>query len=302
MKDLILIIFIVFVVLLLYKMLKKHFKFNFDRVVLITGGSGSGKTLLLTKTSINLFKKNYSLVARDNLKIKFINVFRKLAKKELLKYYDLPKLYSNYPIFIGYKYSNSGFSYRLTKDIFLQRELIADYSIIAISELNKVASQWDFKKEFIMNYFNKFVSQGRHYFNGYILADDQSSSNVVNTYTRSSGSYVYTFDFKIINLLLFKIGYHRIFKVPTSEEIQLSINDDIIEKSKISFYFFFPWCKKKYDTRFMSKFYGFPNLVMLNNDNVKPYYNSYKCDYQLNINDIEMQLKEEKEIEKRKHI
>lgn len=254
------IVIVLLILIFLFYFIVKPYFFRFDKVVLVTGGSGSGKTLCITTESIRKYKLNYK-------KAKIARFFRKKI--------ELPKLVSNYPIYLGKKYTPTGFSYRLKKEHILQTELLPEGSIVVISELNKIASQWQFNEEIIKHYFNKFVSQGRHYFNGYIFADDQSESNVCNVYTRSAGSFLYCYDFKNIPIIPFvlSIGYHRCFKVPTSEEVKLILSKSMDSNSTNKFYIFSPLLKRKYDSRFMSEFYGHPNELTLAKQDI---FNGYK--------------------------
>lgn len=253
-------------VLVVIFFIRSFLKNKVDTITAFTGGLGSGKTAKSVQISIKLFKKN-------KFKVKIHNLFKK--DKE-----ELPKLYSNIPVFIDKK---NGYSCKLTEDIVLLRERIPKKSVVLIDEIGGFASQFDYNNPNIKDNFDEFVRLFRHYtFGGYLVVNDQCSENIVLQVRRRINVVQNLSKFVVIPIFHFVFYFVR--EISISEEIKQVLNDDdsLNNSNKLVFGWWFLFFRKKYkhyDTYCYSERYNrVPKIVIdsLYSENLKQ-NDLFKC-------------------------
>ena len=93
--------------------------------------------------------------------------------------------------------SRTKFCYQLKPEHLLEQERLVLRSVIFITELGKIASQYHWDNENVKEHLDDFISMWRQYSKGgYVVVDDQSSDNVVVNIRRRIGT--------VINMLHFR--------------------------------------------------------------------------------------------------
>lgn len=196
------ILIIIIAVILILIILSRFYTIREETVIGLTGGLGTGKTLIGVTKSVNLLKR-----ARFKW---WIDTHIFLWKKKREK----PQLYSNIPIRI----SKKEWATELTEQHLLLQEKIIEKSIVFMDEIGAYASQWEYNNPNAKETFDEFIRLFRHYTKGgYLIATEQCSENIILTVRRRINT--------INNLMHFKkwlgIFYTvRVRKISISEEIK----------------------------------------------------------------------------------
>ena len=228
------IILLIFGIYILIKIIPRLYVLKIDNTMMFTGAPGTGKT----NEMINMALKLYS---RSKLKVWIHN---KISKNK----WEKPKLYSNIPI----RVSKKEWSTDLKIEHLLLTERQNNRSITVITEIGKVASQYDWQNLNVQDNLNDYISLYRHYtLGGYFLCDDQSSDNVAVNIRRRLGT--------VVNMLHFRklwfIYWVKMRNITISEDIK-TIEDDSAETNMRWRFGLFPLFKKKYDTYAFSERYN----------------------------------------------
>lgn len=283
-----LVIFVVFVVGSISVALNfiRAKKFPMDTVVCLTGGLGTGKTLI----AVNLAIKEY----RKRLLMWRLGLYDRRKGLKIEKKAEMPKLYSNIPILlkrpiyisrkiIPYK---EYFSEVLTYEHILLLDRIPEYSVILIDEVGQVADQYQYDNPFVMQDLQKFIRYYRHFVDGRLILTDQSSSNIVVAIRRRINKIYNLHDFKRNWFFFFKVRVQELF---IAEDVMSTVEQNVHNDYEY-FYGLLPlkWLKflditrlltyKKYDSRCYSVMYD--DVVKKQNDRQ---HSGYKTDYVIDI-------------------
>ena len=289
-----LIIFVIFVVGAISVTLNflRSKKFPQDTVICLTGGLGTGKTLIAVDQAIKEYRKRL-LMWR-------LGLYNKRKGLKLIKKAEMPRLYSNIPlllrrpIYISRKLipHREYFSEVLTYEHILLLDRVPEYSVVMIDEVGQVADQYQYDNPFVMQDLQKFVRYFRHFVDGKLILTDQSSSNIVVAIRRRINKIYNLHDFKRNWFFFFKVKVQELF---ISEDIMTTAEENI-HKDYEFFYGLLPlkwlrflditrlWTYKKYDSRCYSVMYD--DVVKKQNDRQ---HEGYKTDYVIDIpNNAEM--------------
>lgn len=283
-----LIIFVVFVVGAISVTLNflRSKKFPSDTVICLTGGLGTGKTLIAVDRAIREYRKSL-LMWR-------LGLYNKRKGLKLTKKADMPKLYSNIPLLLRRPIYISNrliphkeyFSEVLTYEHILLLNRIPEYSVVMIDEVGQVADQYQYDNPFVMQDLQKFIRYFRHFVDGKLILTDQSSSNIVVAIRRRINKIYNLHDFRRNWFFFFKVKVQELF---ISEDIMTTSEQDI-HKDYEFFYGLLPlkwlkflditrlWTYKKYDSRCYSVMYD--GVVRKQNDRQ---HEGYKTDYIIDI-------------------
>lgn len=255
------IIIVIVGILFVYILFKALFsyKLKLQTVNCYTGGLGSGKTLNAVKTAIKihnrsklmhyLFSWNLGLLPSSKVKItdnngNIIYTYNK---------YDIREIYSNFPILIKYNKNPSKciYSIPLTRDHILGKIRIKEHSIVIVDEgatffpfQNKRSDPdliWD------LTYF-------RQYTDSVLIVCCQSLGNVDISFRRVINV---VYNFSSYRNLPFRFYTIDVQKMLYNEDINIVNTNDINEDNTLKL-IGRHWKYKKYDSRYMRKFYN-PN-------------------------------------------
>jgi hypothetical protein len=236
---------------ILYIIVRLYGKFYFlkvDNTLMFTGAPGTGKTNAMVVMALKLYR-------RQTKKVKRHNRFKRDKWEE-------PVLYSNIPI----RLNRSTWSTVLKKEHLLLTERLNHRSVTVITEIGKIASQYDWNNLNVQDNLNDFISLYRQYtLGGYFLCDDQSSDNVAVTIRRRLGT--------VINMLHFrrfwKVYWVKMRNITVSEDIK-TIEDDSAETNMRWKVGLFPLFYSNYDTyAFSERYNSVPRGLLI-------YFNKYK--------------------------
>lgn len=275
------------ITLFLVYLIIKHFYFiKVDHTLMFTGAPGTGKTNEAVKWSLRLYKHN-------------LRKWKRMRNKAIRKKQPIPSkpmLYSNIPIRMG-RYSkkqfeelkltinqlnpsiltesikNVRYSTPLKIEHLLNQERIEHKSVVFVTELGKVASQYDWQNLNVQKHLDDFISLYRQYtMGGYFICDDQSSDNIAVTIRRRLGT--------VINMLhlrkFWKVYWVKMRNITISEDIK-TIEDESAEDSMRWRLGLFPLFNQTYDT------YAFSNRYNTVPMGVNSIYISYKTNKIINI-------------------
>lgn len=245
------IVYLIVFAIIIYIMIRLWAKFYFikvDNTLMFTGAPGTGKTNEMVNWALRLYKKNHKKVKWHNR-----------LKKDKWVY---PILYSNIPIRINRK----KWSTQLKLEHLLLIERQNHRSITVITEIGKIASQYEWNNLNVQDNLNDYISLYRQYtLGGYFLCDDQSSDNVAVNIRRRLGT--------VLNMLhlrrFWKIYWVKMRNITVSEDIK-TIEDDSSETNMRWKIGLFPLFYTKYDTYAFSERY---NTVPLG---LNAYFDKYK--------------------------
>lgn len=246
----IMIIWLIIIILILI-ILSRFYTIKEETIIGLTGGLGTGKTLIGVEKAISLLKKARFKWWIDN------HIF--LWKKKREK----PLLYSNIPIRI----SKKEWATELTEQHLLLQEKIIEKSIVFMDEIGAYASQWDYNNPNAKETFDEFIRLFRHYTKGgYLIATEQCSENIILTVRRRINT--------VNNLLHFKkfLGIFylvKVRKISISEEIK-TIEQQNAEDNMRTKFGLLLGKRKMYDTYCYSERY---KTVPTGQNNL---YNDYK--------------------------
>ena len=258
------IIIFVLTLFILFIIIKKFYFIKVDHTLMFTGAPGTGKTNEAVKWSLRLYRYNLRKWKRQRNKA--------LRKKQ--PYPDKPQLYSNIPIRMG-RFSkkefeelklrinelnpnidletikNIRYSNPLKIEHLLNQERIELKSVVFVTELGKVASQYDWQNMNVQKHLDDFISLYRQYTQGgYFICDDQSSDNIAVTIRRRLGT--------VINMLhlrkFWKVYWVKMRNITISEDIK-TIEDESAEDSMRWRLGLFPLFTQTYDTYAFSQRY-----------------------------------------------
>ena len=261
-------------------------KFPQDTVICLTGGLGTGKTLIAVDRAIKEYRKRLFMWR--------IGLYNKRKGLKVFKKAEMPKLYSNIPILlkrpiyiskklIPYK---EYFSEVLTYEHILLLNKIPEYSVILIDEVGQVADQYQYDNPFVMQNLQEFIRFFRHYIDGKLILTDQSSANIVVAIRRRINKIYNLHDFRRNWLFFYKVKVQELF---ITEDIMATAEQNIHKEYEF-FYGLLPlkWLKflditklftyKKYDSRCYSIMYD--DVVRKQNDSQ---HQDYKTDYVIDI-------------------
>lgn len=183
------ILIIIFIIFFIY--IKRTLKNKREVITCYTGTLGSGKSLFSVQDTISLY---YSQ-RRKYIKYKLLG---KLGLKKYKEYIPLPlpDCFTTIPVLINKR--KNIYSKQLTLKHLLLQESIPEGSVLFIDEIGNFASQFDFKNPNVLKAFNEFIRFFRHYVNGYIICNEQSSNfielhirNRINTIHNLSNCFVF---------------------------------------------------------------------------------------------------------------
>lgn len=231
------ILWIIILLVGLYLFVKVYSKLYFlkvDHTMMFTGAPGTGKTNEMIRMALKLHRKMLK-------KVKWHNRFHKEKWEE-------PLLYSNIPIRIN----RSTWSTKLKKEHLLLTERQTKKAVTVITEIGKIASQYDWNNLNVQDNLNDYISLYRHYtLGGYFLCDDQSSDNVAVNIRRRLGT--------VINMLHFhkfwKIYWVKMRNITISEDIK-TVENDSAETNMRTRIGIFPLFMRQYDTYSFSERYN----------------------------------------------
>jgi hypothetical protein len=196
--NLILWVLFFIVLYMIIRIYAKYYIVQIDNTLMFTGAPGTGKTNEMVKWALKLYKMNTKAVRKHNR-----------WKKDKWEY---PILYSNIPI----RLNRSEWSTELKKEHLLLTERQNLRSITVITEIGKIASQYDWNNLNVQDNLNDYISLYRQYTQGgFFLCDDQSSDNVAVNIRRRLGT--------VINMLHFK----RWWKIYWVKMRNISVSEDI---------------------------------------------------------------------------
>jgi len=241
-----------------YIMIRVYAKFYFvkvDNTLMFTGAPGTGKTNEMVNWSLRLYKKNLKKVKRHNIWHK--------------EKWEEPILYSNIPIRIN----RSTWSTKLKLEHLLLTERQNNRSITVITEIGKIASQYEWNNLNVQDNLNDYISLYRQYTLGcYFLCDDQSSDNVAVNVRRRLGTVV-----NMLHLRKFWIVYWvKMRNITVSEDIK-TIEDDSAETNMRWKIGLFPLFWNRYDT------YAFSNRYNSVPSGINMFFTQYKTNKILDL-------------------
>ena len=231
------ILWIIILLVVFYVFVKVYSKLYFlkvDHTMMFTGAPGTGKTNEMIRMALKLHRKMVN-------KVRWHNRFNKEKWEE-------PLLYSNIPIRIN----RSTWSTKLKKEHLLLTEKQTKKAVTVITEIGKIASQYDWNNLNVQDNLNDYISLYRHYtLGGYFLCDDQSSDNVAVNIRRRLGT--------VINMLHFhkfwKVYWVKMRNITISEDIK-TVENDSAETNMRTRIGLFPLFLRQYDTYSFSERYN----------------------------------------------
>ncbi len=267
-------------------------KFPQDTVICLTGGLGTGKTLIAVDRAIKEYRKRLFMWR--------LGLYNKRKGLKIIEKADMPRLYSNIPILLRRPIYISRrliphkeyFSDVLKYEHILLLHRIPEYSVLLIDEVGQVADQYQYDNPFIMQNLQQFIRYFRHFIDGKLILTDQSSSNIVVAIRRRINKIYNLHDFKRNWLFFYKVKVQELF---ITEDIMTTAEQNI-QKEYEFFYGLLPlkwlkflditrlWTYKKYDSRCYSVMYDnvFRHLKEVQ-------HKHYKTDYVIDIpNNSEM--------------
>lgn len=251
-----------------------------DTVIALTGGLGTGKTLIGTAVALKSYKKLLWL---------WILGFLKEDKKRV----PMPLFYSNIPIKVKMplpirliaKTDKYIWTKKLTYEHLTMVDRINEYSVIFIDELGQFADQYSHDNPFVMQYIQTFIRFYRHFIDGRLVITDQSSSNIVVAVRRRLNVIYNLHDFRRRLLYFYKVS---VDPVMISEDMTTFKNASDQDQEHFSGHLPFKWFKfldisrlfsyKRYDSRCYSPLYGHvPRLA------VPEHWEEYKTKYLIDL-------------------
>jgi hypothetical protein len=229
---------------IIYKIKKSLYNVKIDTVLFFTGAPGTGKTNEMINMALKKYRENKKIVKKENRKIKRND---KLFKRnEELK--ELPQIYSNLPIKVSlFKYSK-----QLEVGHLLLLKRIPHKSIVVITEIGEIASQYDWGNLNVQDNLDEFVRCFRHYTKGgYLLLDDQSSSNAVVSIRRRTGIVINMMHFSKI-FIFYRVQMRDLIISEDSKGSYTESYSDSL-RTRIGM---FPLFYKRYDTYHLSERYN----------------------------------------------
>lgn len=217
---------------------RKFYHVNIDSTIMYTGAPGTGKTNEMINQAIKLYRMVRRQVKKQNRK-------NRLFKRPLL---EMPILYSNIPI----RWRRRDFSVKLKLEHILLVERQSYKAVTVITELGKIASQYDWQNLNVQDNLNDYISMYRQYTQGgFFLCDDQSSDNIAVTIRRRLGTVINMLHFK----KFWKFYWVKMRNMTISEDIK-TIETDIVESNMRWRLGIFPLFGKRYDTYAFSERYS----------------------------------------------
>ena len=133
----------------------------------------------------------------------------------------------------------------------LNQERLSYKAVVLLTEIGKIASQYDWQNLNVQDHMNDFVSMYRQYtMGGYFLCDDQSSDNVVVAIRRRLGTVINCLHFK----KFWKFYWVKMRNITVSEDIK-TVETESAEDNMRWHMSMFPLFHKAYDTYFASERY-----------------------------------------------
>lgn len=212
----IMIIWLIIIIIILI-ILSRFYTIKEETIIGLTGGLGTGKTLIGVTKAISLLKK-----ARFKWWIdKYIFIWKKKREK--------PHLYSNIPIRI----SKKEWAIELTENHLLLQEKIIEKSIVFMDEIGAYASQWEYNNPNAKETFDEFVRLFRHYTKGgNLICTDQCSENIILTVRRRINTINNLMHFRKWLWLFYTV---RVRKISISEEIKTIEQNNAEDNTKTMF-------------------------------------------------------------------
>ena len=140
--------------------------------------------------------------------------------------------------------TNDKFCNILKPDHVLEKIRLPYRSVKFITEIGKVASQYDWNNPNVKEHINDWVSMDRQYTHGgYIVMDDQSSDNVAVPIRRRVGTVINCLHFRSF----WKFYWQQMRNITISEDIKTQETDSVEDNMKTHIGMF-PFGKPKYDT------------------------------------------------------
>lgn len=185
-------LFIIFV-LVYYRYFRV--KLPLQTVNFYSGGLGSGKTFLLTKKAIALYRSSI-------WKYRISKILNKLSFG-LIEIYPIRYIYSNYPI----KISKKKYSRILSREHLLGIKKLPEYAIVVIDEASAIFPNQARKSDIAITYNFRWF---RHFVGGTLLLADQSVGSIDIEIRRRINIVYYLSDFKSIIGVFYKVNIYRV--------------------------------------------------------------------------------------------
>ena len=267
--------FLAFLVFIAYHVLKSMYYINVDNTIVFSGAPGTGKTNEMITLALKLRRIK-------NNKIKTQNWFQRFKIPSKRRYKEKVVIYSNIPIRIGrlskkeYQsilksdkwqsyckihqidpktLSHDKFCNELEIGHLLNQIRLPEGCITVITELGKIASQYDWQNVNVQEHMDDWISLYRQYTKGgYFLADDQSSDNIAVLIRRRIGTVHNMLHFK----RFWKIYWVRMRNMTISEDVKV-IESETVEEQMKTHVGLFPLFHYNYDTYcFSDRYKGVP--------------------------------------------
>jgi len=308
-------IFWLFLALFIYLMFVFYKQFYFisvDNTLMFSGAPGTSKTLNMVKMGKKLFRINKAHVKRKNF---FARIFGKEQHELPEMYSNFPVRLGRYKwkeyvelvddlVSQGYVVIAKGITpkdvVQLIKEHYqedeyieidrtkfckplkiehlLNQERLNYKSVVLLTEIGKIASQYDWQNLNVQQHMDDFVSMYRQYTQGgYFLCDDQSSDNVVVAIRRRLGTVINCLHFR----KFWKFYWVKMRNITVSEDIK-TIEDESAEDNMRWHLSMFPLFHRDYDTYFGSNRY---NTVPRGQDSV---YTGFKTNAILKVPSVKV--------------
>ena len=166
-------------------------------VFLVDGGVKTGKSLVSVMLAIKQYRKNLFRYYVGNVLIRFLNLFKRLFKRELKPLIVKPMLYSNMPLYkVKYNY--------LSDDILTLKKRIPYRSVVLLDEASLIADsmtafgnvknridkqRMDYINEKLTIFLKVFISHGCH--GSTCIYNSQNVVDLHFAFRRNTGTYLY---------------------------------------------------------------------------------------------------------------
>lgn len=186
-----------------------------DTTLFISGGLGSGKTLVGALKCKYLIARQEMKWLKKIVKIKIYNYFAKMIYKAKLRHWSKkkgrkkpnefkpleqpprPTIYSTAPLKYKPLFKKQYiYSAELTKEHLTLKKGFIKGSVIFIDEIAQVVTQFDWNLEDVKGPLNELVTFFRHYVQGYLVITSQSDSDVVAQIRRKMNINIWCYNFE----------------------------------------------------------------------------------------------------------
>lgn len=212
------IIAIVLFILYYFIFLRNKKSLKYGDMVLFSGGIKVGKTTLSVYTLESEYASRLNWWKKKCKWITFFNNFRK-NKKELP---EMPLLYSTMPLNMPYV--------PITKELILRQKRYANKSIVYINEATFLASQFDYKDEFIntcLTFHNKLI--GHELKGGLLIIDTQSVKDLHFAFKNCLSNYIWIHHKKNFFFFWIKMYVRELIYQDGQNDFNGDVENDLVE-------------------------------------------------------------------------